>query len=76
MFIGTAAVLVPIVSSCLNDNPGKCPLMTQVSTEIKRIKDLCSEQSGRDGMSPIVWWADVSSQSSSQQVSYAHNHEA
>jgi len=41
--------------------------VTQVSTEIKRIKDVCSQQIGRDGMSPIVWWAEVSGQSSSQQ---------
>ena len=35
--------------------------------ETKRVKDVCSHQTGRDGMSPIVWWAEVSGQSSSQQ---------
>ena len=67
MFIGTAAELMPIVSSCLNGNPGKRPMITQVCTEIKRIKDVCSQQTGRDGMCPILWWAEVSGQSSSQQ---------
>ena len=70
MFTGTAANLIPIVTSCLNGNPRKRPTVTQVSTEIKRVKDVCSQQTGRDGMSSIVWWAEVSGQSpSKQQVS-------
>ena len=68
MFTGVAADLVPLVTSCLNDNPKKRPSMMEVSLEIKRVKDICSQQIGRDGMSPIVWWAEVSGQSSSQQV--------
>ncbi|XP_065905417.1 receptor-interacting serine/threonine-protein kinase 4-like isoform X2 [Dysidea avara] len=67
MFTGSAVNLIPMVTSCLNDNPGKRPMMTQVSTEIKRTKDVCSQQTGIDRMSPIVWWAEVSGQSSSQQ---------
>ena len=67
MFTSTATNLISIVTSCLNDNPGKRPAMTQVSTEIKRIKDVCSQQTGHDGMSPVVWWAEVTGQSSSQQ---------
>jgi len=67
MFTGTTTMLIPIVSSCLNGNPGKRPLITKVSAEIKKIKDVCSQQTGHDGMSPIVWWAEVSGQSSSQQ---------
>ena len=67
MFTGGAADLVPLVTSCLNDNPKKRPSVMEVSLEIKRVKDVCSHQTGRDGMSPIVWWAEVSGQSSSQQ---------
>ena len=62
-----AAVLKPLVMNCLDDDPGKRPPVTQASKEIKRVKDVCSQQTGRDGMSPIVWWAEVSGQSSSQQ---------
>ena len=54
--------------SCLDDEARSRPPVTQVSTEIKRVKDVCSRWIGRDGMSPIVWWAEVSGQSSSQQV--------
>jgi len=67
MLAGGAADLVPLVTSCLSDNPKKRPSVTQVSMEIKRVKDVCSQQAGRDGMSPIAWWAEVSGQSSSQQ---------
>ena len=66
MLCGGAMDLQPLVVSCLDDNPKKRSLVTQIYTEIKRIKDVCSQQTGRDGMSPIVWWAEVSSQSSSQ----------
>jgi len=67
MFTGGAAELVPLVTLCLNENPKKRPSVIEISVEIKRVKDVCSQQTGRDGMSPIVWWAEVSGQSSSQQ---------
>jgi len=67
MFTGGAADLVPLVTSCLDDIPKKRPSVMVVSMEIMRIKDACSEKTGRDGMSPIVWWAEVSGQSSSHQ---------
>ncbi|XP_065916768.1 probable serine/threonine-protein kinase drkD isoform X2 [Dysidea avara] len=67
MFTGGAADLVPLVTSCLSDNPNKRPSVMEVSMEINRVKNVCSHQTGRDGMSPIVWWAEVSGQSSSQQ---------
>ena len=66
MFTGGAADLVPLVTSCLNDKPEKRPSVIEVSMEIKRVKDVCSQQTGRDGMSPIVWLAEVSGQSESQ----------
>jgi len=67
LFTGGAAELVPLVISCLSDNPNKRTSVMQVSIEIKRVKDTCSQQTGYDGMGPIVWWAEVSGQSSSQQ---------
>ena len=67
---GSAADLKPLVISCLNDNPDNRPTLTQVSMTIKRVKDECSQKSGRDGMSPIVWWAEVTS---GQQSQVSHN---
>ena len=64
MLRGNCASLKPLVVSCLDDDADNRPPVTQVSTEIRRIKDVCSQQTG---MSPIVWWAEVSGQSSSQQ---------
>ena len=66
---GGAADLKPLVMSCLDDNPKKRPPLTQVSMTIKRAKDECSQKSSRDGMNPIVWWAEVTSGLQSQ-VSY------
>jgi len=53
MLIGNATSLKSIVISCLDDDADDRPPLTQVSTEIKRIKDVCSQQNGRDGMSPM-----------------------
>ncbi|XP_065916222.1 uncharacterized protein [Dysidea avara] len=64
---GGAVGLKPLVMTCLDDEARNRPSVMEVSMEIKRIKDVCSHQTGRDGMSPIVWWAEVSAQSSSQQ---------
>ena len=58
---GGTAVLKPLVISCLNDNPKSRPAMAQVSVTIKRAKDECSQKSSHDRMSPIVWWAEVTS---------------
>ncbi|XP_065905424.1 probable serine/threonine-protein kinase drkD isoform X2 [Dysidea avara] len=66
---GGAADLKSVVTSCLDDDARNRPTVMQVSTEIKRIKDVCSQQTSHDGMSPIVWWVEVSGQSSSQQES-------
>ena len=56
---GGAADLKSLVVSCLDDNPKKRPPLTQVSMTIKTAKNECSQKSSRDGMSPIVWWAEV-----------------
>ena len=63
---GGVTDLKPLVMSCLDDNPKRRPLVVQVSMTIKRAKDVCSQKSSRDGMRPIVWWAEVSSQQQSQ----------
>ncbi|XP_065917368.1 serine/threonine-protein kinase WNK-like isoform X2 [Dysidea avara] len=68
MFTREATDLVPLVTSCLADNSKKRPSVMQVSIDIKRVKDMCSQLPNRDGISPIVWWAEVSGQSSPQQV--------
>jgi len=65
---GGATALKPLLMSCLDDEAKNRPSVMQVSIEIKRVKDVCSHQTGRDGMSPIVWWAEVSDQSSSEQL--------
>ena len=62
MFTGNARGLISLVTSCLNDNPVERPLVMQVSIDIKKAKDTCSQMTDRDGMSPIVWWAEVSGQ--------------
>ena len=67
MFTGGAADLVPLVTSCLDDIPKKRPSVMDVSMEIKRVKDVCSQQTGHDGMNPLVWWAEASGQYSCQQ---------
>ena len=66
---GSAADLKPLVTSCLSDSPKNRPPVVEVSMTIKRVKDVCGDKSGRDGMSPIVWWAEVSNEQQSQ-VSY------
>ena len=52
--------------SCLDNNPKNRPPVAQVSITIKRVKDVCSEKSSRDGMNPIVWWGEVSNEQQSQ----------
>ena len=66
---GGAADLKPLVKLCMNDNPNNRPPAAQASMAIKRAKEVCSQKSDRDGMSPIEWWAEVSSDQHSQ-VSY------
>ena len=61
--IGGAADLKPLVMSCLDDNPDSRPTLEHVSMTIKRVKDVCSQKSGYDGMIPIIWWANTEQQS-------------
>ena len=64
-----AASLKLLAARCLDDDPDSRPEMAQVSTEIKKAKDACSQKRSRDGMNPILWWAEVSNEQQSQ-VSY------
>jgi len=68
-----AANLLPLVESCLDDQPKKRPTVTAISTQIKRVRQICSQMTGFGGMSPIAWWAEVSDNPSSQntQVSFS-----
>ena len=66
---GGAADLKPLVMSCLDDIPKNRPPVTHVSMTIKRVKDVCSQKSGHDRMSPMAWWGEVCNNQQSQ-VSY------
>ena len=66
---GSAADLKPLVIACLDDNPKIRPTLTHISMTINGVKDKCNQKSSRDGMSPIVWWAEVTS----GQVSYYYD---
>ena len=67
---GGAADLKPLVISCLDDNPENRPSVTEVSVRISELKDVYSQKSSYDGMSPIVWWAAcVTSSEQQSQVS-------
>ena len=66
---GGAADLKPLVISCLDDNPKNHPPVAQVSMTIKRVKGVCSQQSGHDGMNPMTRWAAMSTEQQLQ-VSY------
>ena len=63
---GGAANLKPLVISCLDDNPKNRPLVAQISMTIKRVKDVYSQQSSYDGMSPMAWWTAMSTKQQSQ----------
>ena len=69
--IGGAADLKPLVRSCLDNFPRDRPPVAEVSMTIKRIKDVCSEKIGRDGMMPIEWWAEVCNKKQPQVSYYA-----
>ena len=66
---GGAADLKPLVMSCLDDIPKNRPPVAQVSMTIKRVKDVCSQKSGHDGMGPMAWWTEMCDKQQSQ-VSY------
>ena len=64
--VGGAVDLKPLVISCLDDDPNNRPLVAQVLVVIQEAKDMSSQMSSPDGMSPIVWWAEMSNEEQSQ----------
>ena len=69
MMSKSAADLKLLATRCLDDDPDKRPELAQVSIEIKKAKDACILKRSHDGISPILWWAEVSNNQQSQ-VSY------
>ena len=64
---GVAENLKQLVILCLDDNPKNRPPVEQVSMTISSIKNnVCCQKNSREGISPIVWWAEVSSEKQSQ----------
>ena len=72
--IGGGADLKSLVMSCLDDNPENRPSLAQISMEVQKVKYVCGQRSSHDGMSPIVWWAEVSSKQQSQVCYTNRNH--
>ena len=66
---GGAADLKSLVMSCLNKSARNRPPVAQVSMTINKVKEVYNQNSGSDVVSPIAWWAKVSSNQESQ-VSY------
>ena len=73
---GDAADLKPLVISCLDNNPKSRPSAAQVSITMQKVKDVCSQKNKNscDGMSPIVWWAEVCNEQQSQVRSSHRQH--
>ena len=69
---GRDADLKPLVMSCLNDSAKNRPTVAEVSMRIKSVKEVYSQMSGHDGMGPIAWWAEVSSDQKSQVSCYSY----
>ena len=71
MMSAGAASLRLLATRCLDDDPNGRPELAQVSVEIKKAKDACSQKRNRDGMTPILWWAEASNEQQSQVSYYA-----
>ena len=59
---GSDADLKPLVMSCLDDVPKLRPTVTDISERLKKMKEVCSKNTDRDGMNPISWVASLSTQ--------------
>ena len=51
---GSATHLKPLMISCLDDNPINHPIVVEIHTKIKSMKDLCSQLQGPDSVSSIA----------------------
>ena len=66
MMVGGDEELKPLVESCLEDDPQLRPVMSDISEQIKNMKEVCSKRTGHDGMDPITWLASIKLSSQSQ----------
>ena len=62
MFTENVGDLKKLATLCLSDNPNKRPTVVQVSTEIQSAKDKSWEIIDHEGISPYLWWAEVTGQ--------------
>ena len=58
MMTGSNADLIPLVMSCLKDDPKLRPTIENVSERIKILKEGYSTKATRDGMDPLSWLAE------------------
>ena len=59
---GGTTDLKPLVTRCLDDNPESRLPITEVTMEMKTLKEACSKKHNHDGLDPIVWLAEVLSE--------------
>ena len=68
MMTGGAADLKPLIMSCLEDDPELRPSVTDISERLKKMKEVCSKKSNRDGMDPFSWLTEIKQASLSTQL--------
>lgn len=54
--------LKPLVTKCLDDNPGNRLPIAEVTVEIKTLKEACDKKHDCDGIDPIIWLAEITSE--------------
>ena len=62
MMTGAPADLVPLVVSCLEDNPNKRPPLEEVTDSIVTLMGTIKNNTTRDGMDVTTWLFDISGQ--------------
>ena len=60
MMTGAAADLVPLVESCLEDNPNKRPQLKEVTDTIETLMSTFKNNTTRDGMDVPAWLCEIS----------------
>ncbi|XP_065907059.1 uncharacterized protein [Dysidea avara] len=68
MMAGGDAELKPLVEFCLEDDPEMRPVMSDISEQIKKMKEVTSKKTGHDGMDPFTWLASMKLTSQLQQL--------
>ena len=54
--------LKPLVTRCLDDNPGNRLPIAEVTEKIRVLKEACGNKHDHDGTDPVVWLAEVLSE--------------